>query len=229
MKTLAQMRCMIYTGKGALAYRVLELAKQAGFSTHGVRNLYNQYVFGKWNEGNLDSNIYDAHGWDNSLFKQHPDWPRFDARTEMDKIIAHFRVEEYDETPLPHDMDKELVEQTKKKFNLSPEQWDAIPPLAREALAQTEVKVISVKKDASAYEWISVRDRVPPDSDTVIVTKDPTDSRNNVYNVGAAYYSSGGWLAGNGRIEHGVTHWAELPQELGEDQVERTPDEDTQF
>lgn len=111
-------------------------------------------------------------------------------------------------------MDKELAEQTKKKFNLSPEQWDAIPPLAREALAQTEVKVISVKKDASAYEWISVRDRLPDSADTVLVTKNPTDSRNNVHNVSAAYNSGGNWISHDHKELLGITHWAEIPQEM---------------
>lgn len=215
MKTLKDKRCMILMPEKKLWEQVMAHAKRAGFDgiTHSIYS--RAAVFGAWRDRYEDSRTLTAHSWDDSLFKQHPDWPRFDATTQMDEIIAHFKGEPtYDETPLPHDMDKELAEQTKKKFNLSPEQWDAIPPLAREALAQTEVKVVYAKKDTSAYNWISVKDRLPDNSDTVLVTTDPTDSRNNVHNVSAAYHSGPDWIERDHRVRRDITHWAELPPEM---------------
>lgn len=209
MKTLVDKRCMIRTHTPELAVQVLELAKKAGFSMYGVGRIYPQYVFGKWSSWHKYETILDAHAWDDSLFKQHPDWPRFDALTQMDEIIAHFEGRPpYDETPLPHDMNQELADQTRKKFNLSPEQWDMLNPISRDALAGVEVKV-----ESTTAKWIPVSERLPRISNTVLLTRDQDDAIDNVSSCRLGYINGGDWqIRGEGGL-FVPTHWCPLPDD----------------
>ena len=200
--------CMIHVIITPLQKQVLKLAKLAGYDTHLAETSSHHYpalVFGKWWEYSREESCLTG-VWDNSLWNRHPDWIRFDATTEMDKIESHFRMEpEFDESPLPFTMDKKLVEQTRKKFNLSPEQWEDMTPMVRDALAGTKVEVTVVKGN---HKWVSVKDALPNGSYSVLVTNNPRVAEDSVDYTSTAYYSSG-WMSMVRRFT--PTHWCAFP------------------
>lgn len=199
---------MVYAPTRELWEQVEVLAKRAGFDGIFHSPLAKGFVCGAWRDGDPDNKTLFALRWNDELFNQHPDWPRFDATTEMDAIIAHFSGEPaYDETPLPHDMNPELAKEIQKKFNLSPEQWDAIPPLAREALSGVQVVTEKVEV-GTPHAWISVRDKLPSISNTVLVTNSVTGAIHSYGTCDVGYWDENEWCTREGLDP---THWCPLP------------------
>ena len=135
-------------------------------------------------------------------------WPVFDARTQMKELRSYLACEpepEYDESPLPYDMEKELAEATKKKFNLSDEQWEVLPPMARDALAGVEVKRVCTQ-----HKWIPITEESkPPPGDTVIFTNNPEGARGDVCGHVKVGYEDEVMDANEGWVP---THYCEIPR-----------------
>lgn len=130
--------CIVRTWEDkALVSTVLDLAVSAGYSNL-TPSKYESICLGQWFTGGETNSTLQGI-WEYNI-NARPGWQRFDARTDMDKLREFLLGIEFDETPLPYDMNKELAEATRMKFNLSQDQWDCLNPMSRNALAGVEVK-----------------------------------------------------------------------------------------
>lgn len=207
--------CMVWTHNDrGLSSLVLGLARACGFKPYrtDMENPSESYVFGVWRHDVKPTNIFNASRWGFSLWEQHPDWPRYDAHTQMGQIREHFGAEpaepEWDESPMPYDMKKEKADEIRKKFNLSPEQWEMFPPSVRDALAGAKVTIKVAKSD---HVWHPMSEP-KENSNTVVVCRG--GGREGVFSgglCGIGCFSGDEYAPIYG--ESNPTHWADIPTE----------------
>lgn len=137
----------------------------------------------------------------------------FDATIDMAPVCAFFGAAEpvaLDETPLPThtSMTPKQEDKVRKKFNLSPEQWLMLPPLAREALHSAKVSVVNVE-----HKWIPVEEwERRLGSNTVWLTDNPEGASGNARSYSAIGYKEGrGFEITGGNREMVPTHYCPLP------------------
>lgn len=162
--------------------------------------------------------VFNRHGYEDgtliwtsdvrSLLSRGPEWKELNSASDWDRLVAILQGEpEFDESPLPYDMKHELIEETRNKFNLSPEQWLEMPLMVKEALAGCEVK-----RQELEYKW-HPKETPPVNSTTVFLTIRPEAGRNSATNDNAIGYWNGNEFAiTQGRISpRRVTHWCPMP------------------
>lgn len=142
-----------------------------------------------------------------------PDYQFFDATIDMAPVCAFFGAERpvaLDETPLPThtSMTPKQEDKVRRKFNLSPEQWLMLPPLAREALHSAKVSVVNVE-----HKWIPVEEwERRLGSNTVWLTDEPTHALDNARSHSAIGYREGrGFEITGGNRDMTPTHYCPLP------------------
>lgn len=171
--------CFVKTGTVELTNEVVEMAKRAGFDhPHASKSPYYKGVcFGSWSDEYpwpgfyfISGNWYIEEWRHTGQPRKH--WPDFDASTEagMAALKAYwFPEEQFDESPLPHfTMDKDKEKELRLRFNMSEDQWEALPPIAREALAGAKVEI----KEFMPFKWIpiGVKTRAMEDTQSVVFT-----------------------------------------------------------
>jgi hypothetical protein len=222
MDILPRHNCIIKTSPQTIN-DVYDLLIGLGFTASSdITKKYSGFVVGRWSEGLPHSLIQDSDVGMCRIIK--PEWPFIDASQNLEHLRNHLGLEEfYDETPLPHDMDKEKADEIQKRFNLSPDQWDAIPPLAREALGGVQVVTKEVEQSVPTG-WIPVAERMPRDGLTVLATDRPLSTPGDSSHAIVAYTSEGDWYDRTGDDPPWeVTHWAPMPG--NEAAHVRTPEE----
>lgn len=218
---------MVWTHQDPLLCKqVKELSKAAGFRWCDGDD-QEAYVFGEWRSVSSKTTVLFTINWDVDLFNRQPDWPRFNAATEMDKIRIHFGADPekvYDESPLPYIMNEEQSKETRKKFNLSPEQWESYPPMVQQALAGASVVL-------APFEWYRLGEGPAAGLtfDTVLFTSSE-NPRGNAKLVGVGYFKNESTMEFNMVVNKELrpTHWAPLPGTRNPDIVDNLDDDEDQ-
>lgn len=205
--------CIIRTHNDRdLTSQVNDIGINAGYRSAPII-VASSICYGDWpGFGGIKNNCLNG-DWDWNI-AHCPSWPRFCARTEMDKILAFFSDEpEFDESPLPNTMDENLERSTKAKFNLSDEQWGCLPPMARDALAGAKVA-----RKTTTHKWIPItEDSLPPGGTTVVFTNNPEEAGNDVDGYVKVGYDDQVMNAPTGWVP---THYCELPYVARRDEEE---------
>lgn len=172
---------------------VTELTTKAGYNKPPVR-VSSGLVIGKWAEyNNSNDTLHTGEHFDKQhLLNYHPDWPVFIMPADLDKLKEYLGLIEWDESPLPNTMEKELAEATQKKFNLSPDQWEAIPYSAQLALAgaPVEIKVVG----GGGHNWVRVEDGKPVDHATVLLCGVPGSLPDSIDSGALGYWTGSEWV-----------------------------------
>lgn len=226
--------CYVKTGTEELTTTVIEMAKRAGFDRpHTVsrtRSGESGVSFGPWEDegtynhpgfywvSNYDWNLV---GWRNTAYSR-KHWPDFDASTEagMNALKAYWFPEDvFDETPLPHfTMTKEQEKETKSRFNMSDDQWEALPLNAKKALCGENVQIV----EAMPYKWIpiGVVTRAVTNCDSVVFSDCGAKALGNADSLAFGFFDGhdDGTYTPNVRFHGGdfdgpPTHYAILPSE----------------
>lgn len=210
--------CIVYCGKGNTVYslndkrkRIAELIQACvgiGISDNGVAEASRSFdiesiVIGEWFRDGGNKIFFGGHS---GQVSQRPDLPVF-ALGQHEEIMKFLTGDIYDNTPLPTDMKKELAEETQKRFNLSPEQWDCLNPAAREALATARQVVRNV--DGRWWYPIGLLNGADAPSDSIIITNNINDC--SVANLTPAYPSGDDVIQKDGPVLRRPTHFCILP------------------
>lgn len=213
-------RVLIYFQHNSeLNSRIQDMAAAAGWKQTGHNN-YNILFFGYDPETAISKRILhdsdrDPSGYVSRQYPTSSGWTHINADTEWEKVEALFGPPkpEFDETPLPYDMNPELQAETMAKFNLSKDQWELMPIMVREALAGCEVKAQAKALD---YKWHPVSE---PELEalTILFTSRPGEGNEAARHNGIGFFTHEGDGSYGIRIRVGplspreATHWCYLP------------------
>jgi hypothetical protein len=239
--------CFVKTGTRELTEHVVEMAKLAGFD-HPHSSINNSYIAGvccgPWNTDYPWFGFYfKSFDWNPRVWRatdqprQH--WPEFDASTEegMAALRAYwFPEEQHDSSPLPHfTMDKEQEKELMLRFNMSEEQWEALPPSAKQALAGAHVEI----KQELPFKWIpiGIHTRAMKDTQSVVFSTRGEHAISDVDALALGYFDENedGTYYPIFRIKppdfdgSKITHYAQLPTELLPDGEEPHETEDPEW
>lgn len=153
----------------------------------------------------------------------YPDYAFLDAVNDWGSVSSFFGLDDQaEEAPAPplSGLSEEEEKQACLKFNLSPEQWEPLPPDAKRALADKEVTIVK----QAEMEWRPCSE--PPNSSyTIMMTNDVRAALDSCGAVRSGYYSDGDWHApGTGTFT--PTHWCHIPGGALREQQERGEEEE---